>query len=129
MQTTPCTITQVLPVHETVIAGPVRRTVFTLDEILLDICLSFEQPIARVLGKGRKDEVVLCRKLFFYVAKSKTGESLKNLGEYIGGRDHTTSLYHVHDVIGLLKVKDPSFLPKWDKYLEKSQLFTKSDFR
>jgi chromosomal replication initiation ATPase DnaA len=129
MRTIPCTISQVLPVHEPVIIHPVTKTVFTLDEILMDICVAFEQPIASVLGKGRKDEVVLCRKLFFYVAKSKTGESLKNLGEYIGGRDHTTSLYHVHDVIDLLKVRDPSFVPKWNKYLEKSQLFTPNDFR
>lgn len=49
--------------------------------------------------KTRKREVVEARKLVCYMARQHTDMTLKLIGHELGGKDHTTVLSHVRDVI------------------------------
>jgi chromosomal replication initiator protein len=46
-------------------------------------------------GKTRKHEIVLARQVAMYLAKQLTNLSLKSIGSYFGGRDHTTVLHSI----------------------------------
>jgi chromosomal replication initiator protein len=51
----------------------------------------------------RKREVVQARQISMYLSKSMTKSSLKSIGAYHGGRDHSTVIYAcqtVNDLMG-----------------------------
>lgn len=104
------------------------RTDITLENILFDVCMVFREKEERVKGKSRKTEVVICKRLFYYLARQKTQHSLEYIGEFMGGRDHTTALHHSRTVAHYLEVKEPKWIPVWNRYLRDSKLFTKNDF-
>lgn len=47
----------------------------------------------RLLGKGRKREVVRARQVAMYLMRDELGASYPGIGERFGGRDHTTALH------------------------------------
>jgi chromosomal replication initiator protein len=48
-----------------------------------------------IISRSRKRECVESRHLMAYIIKRKTRFSLKNIGERLGGRDHTTIIHSV----------------------------------
>jgi chromosomal replication initiator protein len=48
-----------------------------------------------IISRSRKRECVESRHLIAYIIKRKTRFSLKNIGERLGGRDHTTIIHSV----------------------------------
>lgn len=105
------------------------KRILSLDNIFADICTVFEVAVEKCKTRTRFTEYIICRKIFCYVAKKKTGFSYKQIAEFIGGRDHTTAIHHTRKVEGFLKVKDPDFLADWKRFLENSSLFNQNDFK
>lgn len=60
-----------------------------------------------IAGKCRERELVAVRQVYCYIAATKTGHSLKNIGRLIGGRDHTTVIHSRNKVDFYLKHSDP----------------------
>lgn len=52
----------------------------------------------RLCSKSRKREIVLARFLVCYLSYKKNHISWKDIGEYLGGRDHTSAM-HGHKAI------------------------------
>jgi chromosomal replication initiation ATPase DnaA len=50
-------------------------------------------PAAELAGKRRDRDVVLPRQVAMYLMREETGASLNDIGEVLGGRDHTTVLH------------------------------------
>lgn len=88
----------------------------TLDEILLDVCQSFNEPIDDVLGKKRKEDLVKCRRIYFYVANVLTNESCDAIAGKIN-KDHTTYLFHIENCECWFRIGEPKFMSQWETYL------------
>lgn len=101
----------------------------SLEVLLTDVCVALGMPLHEVVGKNRKREVVICRHIFCYVAYLKTPNSLKTIGELLGNRDHTTVINAREVVKDLMQTEDEKFMAAWNRYLERSTLFTQNDFR
>lgn len=54
-------------------------------------------------AKTRKKEIVIARQVAMYFAKEYTDFSLKSIGEYFGGRDHSTVIHAIQAVNDLIE--------------------------
>ena len=74
----------------------VRRISFITDKYprLVFECVSevFDISYEELIGRHRKQEKAYARHVFCYILKNNTKYSLKEIGEYLGGRDHATVL-------------------------------------
>ncbi|WP_342265331.1 chromosomal replication initiator protein DnaA [Cardinium endosymbiont of Philonthus spinipes] len=59
-------------------------------------------------GKSRKKEIVSARQVAMHLIKKYTTHSLKSIGAYFGGRDHTTVIHAIQVIDDLLN-KDPEY--------------------
>lgn len=66
------------------------------------VCEYFEVPVDMVKSKTRKREIVQARQISMYLAKSHTKTSLKSIGQFFGGRDHSTVIYACQTVEDLI---------------------------
>ncbi|MDW8070915.1 MAG: helix-turn-helix domain-containing protein, partial [Anaerolineae bacterium] len=51
-------------------------------------------------------EVVVPRQMVMYLARQEAGASLPEIGQALGGRDHTTVLHGVHKIACEIERKD-----------------------
>ena len=66
------------------------------------VCEYFQVPIEMVKSKTRKREIVQARQISMYLSKSHTKTSLKSIGAFFGGRDHSTVIYACQTVEDLI---------------------------
>ncbi|TAE39821.1 MAG: chromosomal replication initiator protein DnaA [Sphingobacteriales bacterium] len=66
------------------------------------VCEYFEVPVEMVKSKTRKREIVQARQISMYLAKGHTKTSLKSIGAFFGGRDHSTVIYACQTVEDLI---------------------------
>ena len=59
-------------------------------------------------SKTRKKEIVIARQVAMYLAKQYTNHSLKSIGHYCGGRDHSTVIHALQTVNDMLDT-EPQF--------------------
>jgi len=60
----------------------------------------------RLIGRERTREVALPRQIAMYLLREEGGVSLPQIGEFIGGRDHTTVIYACDKVNNLMETDD-----------------------
>ncbi len=86
------------------------------------VCEYFEVPIEMVKSKTRKREIVQARQISMYLAKSHTKTSLKSIGVFFGGRDHSTVIYACQTVEDLIETdkKFKSYVTDIQKKLKMS---------
>jgi len=65
------------------------------DEILDIIAEECSIKVSDIADKTRKTEVVNGRFIFCGIMKEYFGYSLKKIGEFVGGRDHTTIIHSI----------------------------------
>ena len=100
-----------------------RPHVYSLNEILADVCNAMEQPMKKVVSKDRHREFVTCRQIYCYVARLHTKHSLLDISVVVGYDDHTTIIANNKKITNFLRHKDPIFLEYWDKYTEISEIW------
>lgn len=86
------------------------------------VCEYFEIPVEAVKSKSRKREIVQARQISMYLAKSHTKSSLKSIGQYFGGRDHSTVIYACQTVDDLIET-DKKF-KSWVQDIQKKLKMT-----
>ena len=67
------------------------------EEILEIIAEECSIKVTDIASKTRKTEVVNGRFIFCGVMKEYFGYSLKKIGEFVGGRDHTTIIHSIKE--------------------------------
>ncbi len=67
---------------------------------------TFGVPVERLLSKERSRKVVLPRQVAMYLLREEGRISLPQIGEALGGRDHTTVMYACEKVADLLERDD-----------------------
>jgi chromosomal replication initiator protein len=86
------------------LSGP-RRTQLTPQSIIQCVSKYFGLSMEQMTGKGRDKTVVLPRQIAMYLVREETNASLEQIGQMLGGRDHTTVM-HGWDKIGAALQED-----------------------
>ncbi|MCD5382579.1 chromosomal replication initiator protein DnaA [Candidatus Gracilibacteria bacterium] len=77
-----------------------------MEDVIGYVADYFNLNISDILGKARTKDVMYPRQLAMYIIKEKLGQSLMKIGEYFGGRDHTSVLHSVNKIALAIKNKD-----------------------
>jgi chromosomal replication initiator protein len=78
----------------------------TSEDILKAVATYFGIDENRLLGKQRSRDIALPRQIAMYLIREETGASLPQIGELLGGRDHTTILYGYDKISDQLETDD-----------------------
>ena len=79
-----------------------RKITISVDLITKIVCEEMNIDENKVRDKTRKQEIVIARQLAMYLAKELTRISLKNVGLYFGGRDHSTVIHACTSIQNLI---------------------------
>lgn len=83
----------------------VTLTLEQIGEIVMYVtCVPYEE----VLVANRRRTIVHTRHLIAYFARNICGTSWRLIGEYIGGRDHTTAMHGYKCISDLLETGNPA---------------------
>lgn len=72
-----------------------------LIELKVDICQAFSITCEQLEGKSRMKTLVLARKVFAAKARVQCCASLTEIGDALGGRDHTSIMHYLKTLPGL----------------------------
>lgn len=76
------------------------------DEIVKIIAQSFGVTSDQLLGRGRNRQIALPRQIAMYILREEANVSLPQIGDLLGGRDHTTVMYGCEKIADLLERDD-----------------------
>jgi chromosomal replication initiator protein len=94
------------PVIERYLASRREATTPSLATIVVRTARYFALKPSTLRGPSRRRNVALARNVAIYLARSLTGQSFEKIGDYFGGRDHTTALHAYYRIAELGEV-DP----------------------
>ncbi len=80
----------------------------SLDTIAKSCSNHFKIPLADLKSKARNKEIIKARHVAMYLSQQIVGATLIQIGNYYGGRDHTSVLHAIKKVKELLKSNDSS---------------------
>ena len=83
---------------QTVLQDVLQQTPLSMDQVMTAVCEYYRVSAEDVKGRGRNKEVVTPRQMAMYLLREATGASLPQIGEALGGRDHTTVMYSVEKI-------------------------------
>jgi chromosomal replication initiator protein len=83
-----------------------RRTDVQPEEVVHKVADSFGVSMERMLGRDRSRDVAFPRQIAMYLLREESNISLPQIGEILGGRDHTTVMYGCDKVADLLERDD-----------------------
>ncbi len=83
-----------------------RRQRVNLPDIISAVSAHYGVAEREVLGPSRHKEYVLPRQMVMYLAREETNASLPEIGQALGGRDHTTVLYGNQKMASEIEKKD-----------------------
>jgi chromosomal replication initiator protein len=96
--------------------------VISMDYISKLVCEYFEISLDMVKSKTRKREIVQARQIAMYLIKRSGKYSLKAVGAFFGGRDHSTVIYACQTVEDLMETDK-----KFKAYVRDIQIKIKLD--
>jgi chromosomal replication initiator protein len=83
-----------------------HKTEIKPEDIIDRVAAKFGLPIVRILSSERSREVALPRQIAMYLLREEAKLSLTQIGETLGGRDHTTILYGCEKIADMLERDD-----------------------
>jgi chromosomal replication initiator protein len=83
---------------QTVLQDVLQQTPLSTEQVITAVCEYYRISAEDLKGRGRNKEVVTPRQMAMYLLREATGTSLPQIGEALGGRDHTTVMYSVEKV-------------------------------
>jgi len=75
----------------------------TPEEIIKTVARFFNVRATDIKGKKKNSSIVLPRQIAMFIMRKKTKLSLPEIGEYFGGKDHSTVIYSINKIESLLK--------------------------
>ncbi len=70
-----------------------RQAELTVEQIIAVVSDYYHLDEEILIGRGRSKDVSAARQMAMYLAREETGASLPQIGEALGGRDHTTVMH------------------------------------
>ena len=83
-----------------------RPTTISIEEVLTTVASFYGVTRAELLGRSRSREMVHPRQIVMYLAREELQISLPQIGEVLGGRDHTTVIYGVEKIMAAIDTDD-----------------------
>jgi chromosomal replication initiator protein len=83
-----------------------RRKEVKPDHVLNTVADAYNVAPDRMLGRDRSRQVALPRQIAMYLMREEGKISLPQIGEFLGGRDHTTIMYGCDKIADLLERDD-----------------------
>jgi len=83
-----------------------RRSEVQPDEVINLVADAYDVSIEQLLGRGRSRQIALPRQIVMYLLREEANISLPQIGETLGGRDHTTIMYGCEKIADLLERDD-----------------------
>ncbi len=83
-----------------------QRSAIEPMQVIGAVATAFGIPSERLLGRDRTREVALPRQVAMYLLRDAANVSLPQIGEALGGRDHTTVMYACDKVADLIERDD-----------------------
>jgi chromosomal replication initiator protein len=83
-----------------------RRKEIQPNDVFLAVANVFGVTVERMLGRERTREVALPRQIAMFLLREDGNVSLPQIGDALGGRDHTTVMYAVEKVADLMERDD-----------------------
>jgi len=83
-----------------------RRSKVGPDEIVQRVAASYGISMESMTGRDRSRRVALPRQIAMYLLREEANISLPQIGEVLGGRDHTTVMYGCDKITDLLERDD-----------------------
>ncbi len=83
-----------------------RRAELTVDQIILVVARFYNLDKEVLTGRGRTKEVAAARQMAMYLAREETDASLPQIGEALGGRDHTTVMHGWEKIASQIEQND-----------------------
>jgi chromosomal replication initiator protein len=75
----------------------------TMPDILRRVAAAFHLAEQDLTSKGRRQELVVARQVAMYLIREMTDHSYPEIGQFFGGRDHSTAMYAVQKVAELVE--------------------------
>lgn len=85
-------------------AAKSQKRKISLDEIIEKVGEYYKIPVNKIREKDRRKEIVHCRQVGMYIAKTLTNFSLKTIGLNFGGRDHSTVIHALQHIENRKKI-------------------------
>lgn len=82
--------------------GMDRPTPFTTDDLIRNVCAFYKIRPAQIKSARRDSFIVLPRQVAMYLLKKEFNLTLSEIGNILGGRDHTTVMHGVGKIEGLI---------------------------
>jgi chromosomal replication initiator protein len=76
---------------------PQRRDL-TTDQVVALVANKFKVSVDQLIGRDRSREIALPRQVAMYLLRREVNVSLPQIGEALGGRDHTTVMYAIQQI-------------------------------
>ena len=73
------------------------------DEIIESVSGVFGVPVEKIMSRDRTKDVALTRQVIMYLMREEANASLPQIGQAMGGRDHTTVIHACEKVAQLLQ--------------------------
>ncbi len=79
-----------------------KRDGIMLDVIIKIVAKHFDAGISDIRSKKRQQDIALVRQVTFFIMKKMSTCSLQVIGNYVGGRDHSTVIHSISKIETLL---------------------------
>jgi chromosomal replication initiator protein len=83
-----------------------RRSKVQPDEIVRQVAETFGISVEKIIGRDRSRQIALPRQVAMYLLREEANISLPQIGEKLGGRDHTTIMYGCDKVADMMERDD-----------------------
>jgi chromosomal replication initiator protein len=88
-----------------------KQRVIDFDHIIASIYKHYPYDPKELRAKGRNKELAFVRQIAMFLMKKHTDKSLRDIGTFLGGRDHSTVMHAIAKVEGLM-VENSEFQKK-----------------
>ncbi|MCG3208240.1 MAG: Chromosomal replication initiator protein DnaA [Anaerolineae bacterium] len=83
-----------------------RQAELTVAQIVRAVAEFYRLDSAVLIGRGRSKDVSAARQMAMYLAREETGASLPQIGDALGGRDHTTIMHGWEKIASQIEQND-----------------------
>ncbi|MBI1879679.1 MAG: chromosomal replication initiator protein DnaA [Chloroflexi bacterium] len=83
-----------------------RQAELTVRQVISAVANFYRIEEEVLIKRGRSKEVAFARQMAMYLAREETGASLPQIGEVLGGRDHTTVMYGWEKIASQIEQND-----------------------
>jgi len=82
-----------------------QRSDLAPEKIIELVAREWQTSVEALLGRDRSQKIAQPRQVAMYLLRKKTDASLPQIGEALGGRDHTTVMYAIEKINNEIKIK------------------------